>query len=118
MTTPAPEGAQARTTIVVPGSQPMVALLGASDEYLQLVERAFPDVDVLVRGNEITVEGSPASVGIVDSLVAEMLAMLRTGQALTGESVERSIALLRSGTRPSDVLNASILSSRGRTWCW
>ena len=29
-----------------------------------------------------------------------MLAVLRTGQALTAESVERSIALLRSGTRP------------------
>ena len=44
-----------------------------------------------------------------------MLAVLRTRQQLTVESVERSIALLRTGARPSDVLNSNILSSRGRT---
>ena len=44
-----------------------------------------------------------------------MLAVLRTGQALTAESVERSITLLRSGTRPTEVLTANILSNRGRT---
>lgn len=48
-------------------------------------------------------------------LIAEMLAMLRTGQAMSPESVERSISMLRSGTRPSDVLTANILSNRGRT---
>jgi phosphate starvation-inducible PhoH-like protein len=44
-----------------------------------------------------------------------MLAVLRTGQGLTTESVERSIALLRAGTRPAEVLSTNILSSRGRT---
>ena len=38
----------------------------------------------------------------------EMLAVLRTGQALTAESVERSITLLRTGTRPTEVLTANI----------
>jgi len=41
--------------------------------------------------------------------------MLRTGQALTSESVERSIGLLRSGARPSEILSSNILSNRGRT---
>jgi phosphate starvation-inducible PhoH-like protein len=93
----------------------MVALLGTADEYLRLVERAFPDADILARGNEITVSGSADDVVLIDTLVAEMLAVLRTGQALTAESVERSIALLRSGTRPTEVLTANILSNRGRT---
>ena len=46
-----------------------------------------------------------------------MLAVLRTGQGLTPEAVERSIAMLRddSGVRPADVLTANILSNRGRT---
>ena len=44
-----------------------------------------------------------------------MLTLLRTGQALSGESVERSISLMLSGSRPSDVLTANILSNRGRT---
>jgi len=93
----------------------MVALLGTQDEYLRLVEDAFPATDILARGNEITASGSPEDVGLVDTLVGEMLAVLRTGQALTAESVERSIGLLRSGTRPTEVLTANILSNRGRT---
>jgi phosphate starvation-inducible PhoH-like protein len=90
-------------------------VLGTADEYLRLVEKAFPDADIMARGNEITVSGTAEDVGIVDTLIAEMLAVLRTGQALTAESVERSITLLRSGTRPTEVLTANILSNRGRT---
>ena len=115
MTQSASEAPRASTTIVVPSSQPMVALLGTQDEYLRLVERAFPAADLMARGNEITVTGSPEDVGIIDTLIGEMLAVLRTGQALTPESVERSIALMRSGTRPTEVLTANILSNRGRT---
>ena len=115
MTEPAPETPSAQTTIVVPHSQPMVALLGTDDEFLRLVEKAFPEADIMARGNEITVSGTPEDVAIVDTLIAEMLAVLRTGQALSAESVERSVTLLRSGTRPTDVLTANILSNRGRT---
>jgi phosphate starvation-inducible protein PhoH and related proteins len=115
MTQPESEAPRAQTTIIVPNSQPMVALLGTDDEYLRLVEKAFPAADIMARGNEITVSGSPEDVGIVDTLVGEMLAVLRTGQALTADSVDRSIALLRSGTRPTEVLTANILSNRGRT---
>ena len=43
----------ARMTIEIPNSQPMVALLGSNDEYLRLIENAFPSVSVLVRGNEM-----------------------------------------------------------------
>jgi phosphate starvation-inducible PhoH-like protein len=115
MTTPAAESPQARTTITVPASQPMVALLGTNDEYLRLIERAFPDVDVLARGNEIMINGPADDVATMDMLFGDMLTVLRTGQALSAESVERSIGLMRSGTRPSDVLNSNILSNRGRT---
>ena len=110
-----PDEPRAQALIAVPHSQPMVGLLGAGDEYLRLVERAFPAVDILVRGNEITITGDPSDVGLIETLVGEMLAMLRTGQALTAESVERSITLMRDGSRPSEVLTSNILSNRGRT---
>jgi phosphate starvation-inducible PhoH-like protein len=115
MTQPIAETPRAQTTIVVPNSQPMVALLGTRDEFLRLIENAFPSADILARGNEITVTGSPEDVGIIDTLIGDMLAMLRTGQALSADSVERSIGLMRSGTRPSDVLTGNILTNRGRT---
>lgn len=104
-----------RTVVEVPASQPMVALLGASDEYLRLIEGAFPDVDILVRGNQITLVGEDKSVDTISTLVAEMLAMIRTGQALNADSVHRSISLMKSGTRPSELMTANILSSRGKT---
>jgi phosphate starvation-inducible PhoH-like protein len=104
-----------RTVVEVPASQPMVALLGASDEYLRLIEGAFPDVDILVRGNQITLEGEDKSVDTINTLVSEMLAMIRTGQGLNADSVHRSISLMKSGTRPSELMTANILSSRGKT---
>lgn len=109
-----PSEPMATATITVPNSQPMVALLGPSDAYLALVERAFPNVDVLVRGNIMAISGDPSGVGQVETLVGEMLAMLRTGHALSEESVERSIALMRDGGRPTEVLTANILSNRGK----
>jgi phosphate starvation-inducible PhoH-like protein len=115
MTSPADIPAVATTVIEVPASVSMVSLLGAGDEYLRVVEAGFPDVDVLVRGNQITMSGTADEVGILDTLLAEMLTVLRTGQALTAESIERSISLLRSGTRPAEVLTANILSNRGKT---
>ena len=115
MTIEQPDAPHAQALITVPNSQPMVALVGASDEYLRLVEAAFPQADVLLRGNEITITGSPHDVGVIETLFGEMLAVLRTGQALTGDSVERSISLMQSGARPSDVLTSNILSNRGRT---
>ena len=44
--------------ILVPAHHSMVALLGQRDELLKLVESAF-DSQILVRGNEITISGSP-----------------------------------------------------------
>ena len=103
--------------IVVPISLDMVTLLGSGDEFLLLVEDAFPQVDLHVRGNEITATGDPLSVARVDRLVGALLALLRTGDGLTRDAVERVITMVRDDTevRPADVLAANILTNRGRT---
>ena len=64
----------------------MVAVLGTEDEYLRLVEKAFPDADIMARGNEITVSGTAEDVGIVDTLGRALL------PTLLREFLERSIA--------------------------
>ena len=111
----APQGAQHR--IVVPSSVQMVSLLGSGDELLRVVEQSYPEVDVLVRGNEITMTGDPGDIAEAERVLDEMVAVLRTGQGLSPEAVERTIAMLRARTseRPADVLTANILSNRGRT---
>jgi phosphate starvation-inducible PhoH-like protein len=50
-------------------------------------------------------------------MIDELVAILRTGQGLSPETVERVITMLRAETteRPADVLSLNILSNRGRT---
>jgi phosphate starvation-inducible PhoH-like protein len=101
--------------VVVPTSTPMVSIVGARDELIKVIENAFPDVVLMVRGNEITIDGSLENVTLIQSLISEMIVMLRTGQGLTPEAIERSITMLRADVRPADVLASNILSSRGKT---
>ncbi|MFJ6616086.1 PhoH family protein [Kitasatospora sp. NPDC091335] len=99
----------------------MVTLLGAADSLLRVIEQGFPAADIHVRGNEVTATGARAEVALVQRLFNEMMLVLRTGQPLTEDSVERSIAMLRSqeedpdSPAPSQVFTANILSNRGRT---
>jgi phosphate starvation-inducible PhoH-like protein len=102
--------------VVIPASVPMVALLGPNDEFLRIIEREF-DAGVHVRGNQVTLSGKGDEVRAVEKLLDELVAMVRTGQGLTAETVEHSIRILRleSAERPADVLTTNILSNRGRT---
>ena len=95
----------------------MVGVLGASDELLRVIETAVPGADIHARGNEITVAGARADVDLVVDLLGEMVTVLRTGQSLTPESVQRSLTMLRQDVaeRPAQVLTQNILSNRGRT---
>jgi phosphate starvation-inducible protein PhoH and related proteins len=104
-------------TIVIPPTVAMVNLLGPRDELLRTVERAFPKLDVRVRGNEVTLVGPGGEIALLERLIDELIAVLGTGQQLSADAVERSIGMLRSQTleRPADVLTLNILSNRGRT---
>ncbi|MET7637924.1 PhoH family protein [Streptomyces sp. NPDC005438] len=103
----------------VPPKHPMVTVLGSGDSLLRVIEEAFPRTDIHVRGNEITATGEPAEVALVQRLFDEMMLVLRTGQPMTEDAVERSIAMLRNdgedGANPAEVLTQNILSNRGRT---
>ncbi|MET8638822.1 PhoH family protein [Streptomyces sp. NPDC004096] len=118
-----PAQGQASTQITVPAKHPMVMVLGSGDSLLRVIETAFPGVDIHVRGNEISAVGDSADVALIQRLFAEMMLVLRTGQPMTEDAVERSIAMLRASDdgegdgpeTPAEVLTQNILSSRGRT---
>jgi len=103
-------------TVVVPNSVDMVSVLGPADEYLGVIESHF-DADVHVRGNRITLHGEPGEIALIERLLEEMVTLIRTGQGLSGEAVERIIGMLRADTveKPADVLSLNILSTRGRS---
>jgi phosphate starvation-inducible PhoH-like protein len=118
-----PARGQARAQFTVPAAHPMVSLLGSGDSLLRVIETAFPAVDIHVRGNEVNAIGEAGDVALVQRLFDEMMLVLRTGQPMTEDAVERSIAMLRASGNgegdgpetPAEVLTQNILSSRGRT---
>jgi phosphate starvation-inducible PhoH-like protein len=100
--------------ILVPGNHLMAGLLGQRDELLRLVEKAFDDVRITVRGNEISIEGDGAEG--VAALFEELILLLESGQGLDAVQVNRTIDMMHDDLRPSEVLTAEVLkSSRGRT---
>jgi phosphate starvation-inducible protein PhoH and related proteins len=107
---------QPQHIVDVPNSINMVSLLGPNDEHLALIESSF-DADVHVRGNRVSLRGESSELALAERLLDELVAILRTGQGLSPEIVERAIGMLRaeSQERPADVLSLNILSNRGRT---
>ncbi|MDX6197800.1 MAG: phosphate starvation-inducible protein PhoH [Actinomycetota bacterium] len=111
-----PANDRVSTKLVVPGAHSMVSLLGSRDELLTVIEKAVAS-DVHVRGNEITITGAPADNALAVRLFEELISLLERGQQLSGDAVERSLAMLQTGggDRPAEVLTLNILSNRGRT---
>jgi phosphate starvation-inducible protein PhoH and related proteins len=102
--------------VLVPGNHSMVSLLGTRDELLKLIEAAFEST-VFVRGNEITITGEQTDAERVARLFEELITLLERGDALTADTVGRSIDIIRGdgGARPSVVFGDSVLTSRGRS---
>jgi phosphate starvation-inducible PhoH-like protein len=106
-----------RTLITVPPAISMVSLIGANDANLRAIEAAFPCVNITVRGNEITLRGPHIDCIVLEKLFAEMMVVIRSGQALTVDAVKRSIVMLgqEPAESPAEVLSLNIVSNRGRT---
>ncbi len=104
--------------MLVPGNHSMVSLLGTRDELLKLIEAAFEST-VFVRGNEITITGEQTDAERVARLFEELILLLERGDALTADTVGRSIDIIRGdhdgGARPSQVFGDAVLTARGRS---
>ncbi|WGH46362.1 PhoH family protein [Cutibacterium acnes] len=108
------KGGAARRVVAVPTSIPMVTLVGPNDEFLKRLEDAL-DADILVRGNEIHLAGHPADLADAGDILSEMITIIRTGQGLSADDVDRVVAMTRNGEGPAEIMTADILSNRGRT---
>ncbi|MBI4260479.1 MAG: PhoH family protein [Actinobacteria bacterium] len=116
-TSPSEHLARASTQIkiLVPGHQPMVALLGQRDEFLKAVEAAF-ECEIVVRGNEITITGPEPEAERVGRLFEDLITLLQGGHTLTRASVGQTIELIKADdgdVRPAQILGDVLLTSRG-----
>ena len=103
--------------VTVPASVDMVNVLGPRDEFLRILEREL-SADVHVRGNEITFTGDPADVTVAAEVLTELVTIVRTGQGLTADAVERVVGMTAQQAETlhaAEVLTQNILSTRGRT---
>ena len=96
----------------------MVGLLGSRDALLRQLEQNLA-ADIHVRGNRITLRGSPADVAFAENVFRELLTLQESGSMITPDAIRRTIGMLAEpavgAEAPSQVLGLNIVSRRGRT---
>ncbi|OJY46860.1 MAG: phosphate starvation-inducible protein PhoH [Pseudonocardia sp. 73-21] len=117
-TEPGPASSRVQSRMAVPDAA-LLALLGSRDESLRAAEDMLT-ADVHVRGNELTLSGTPADVAFAERVFAELIALAERGQQVTADAVRRTVEMLgagaeRLGESPAEVLSLDILSRRGKT---
>lgn len=99
----------------------MAALLvGEHDAHLRTLENLL-HCDIYLRGNQLTLDGTPAEVERGEALVDELVALLRSGQSLDASTLELA-ASLSSGSSGrgewardlGNIVSDVILEHRGR----
>lgn len=107
---------QAGTRLVqVPASIDLINLLGPRDEFLTVLEREL-GADIHVRGSQITLTGTTSDVARAVEIITELITIIRTGQGLTAETVERVVGMASDPeASASEILTADIVSTRGKT---
>ncbi len=74
-------------------------LFGKYDQNLRLIEDSF-DVRLISRGEEVAIVGAPSEVAKVESLLHNLLLVLRSGTYLSSQDLRYAIKLAREGERP------------------
>ena len=94
----------------------MVRLLGAQDRLLSTIEKQYPLVDMLVRGNRVTLSGDTVQVRAAKMLIDELVHMVRDGVDLGPTEVVSSARILDANSgSPAELLSQAILTSKGRS---
>jgi phosphate starvation-inducible PhoH-like protein len=104
-----PPPAETQVVVNVPGNNLMAGLLGQRDQLLRLVEAAFPQTAIHVRGTEIALVGPGASAA--SKVFEELVLLVAKGQVLDPESVQRTIDMVNHDEKPSELLATEILRS-------
>jgi len=107
MSFPSSDGTFDTVTTYVPNTNLMSGLLGPRDEYLRVIEAAFPAVAIRVQGNQIAVTGPDAPR--VLRLFDELVLLLESGQSLDATKIGRTVDMVLDDLRPSEVLRHEVM---------
>ncbi len=78
-----------------------LSLLGFNDRHLAILEERF-DSNIVVRGEQITLQGDEDEVARIERVVKELIFILNKNRNLTANDVETVIDLVLSSTEPSN----------------
>lgn len=105
--------------VAIPDHLRPVAVLGANDQALNVIEKIMPDIDVSMRGHQITLRGPEGSLDRAAAIMNSLIEIAASGETVTGEAVHRAAELYgddrRRDQHVSAILSQSVLSARGRT---
>jgi phosphate starvation-inducible PhoH-like protein len=87
-------------------------LAGSDDTVLRRLEDRL-DCDVYLRGNVITLDGSPADVAEGQSLVEELLGLIERGHDVEPQTVDAVGGAIEAGEPAAEVLGDAIWRHRG-----
>ncbi len=114
------DAAEVRERLVaIPDHLRPIAVLGANDQALNVLEKILPDVDVSMRGHHITLRGPEDSLDRAAAIMRSLVELAAQGETVTGEAVHRAAELYGDDRRReqhvSQVLSQAVLSARGKT---
>ncbi|MCZ6662670.1 MAG: PhoH family protein [Actinobacteria bacterium] len=93
----------------------MLDLLGESDRHLRQVEKKFPEVRFVARGDEVAIKGDEAIVEQAKTVLSELLILVQEGHPLDSGRVDEVVAMVRDEVpSPSGILTDGIPVGRGR----
>lgn len=105
--------------VAIPDHLRPVAVLGANDQALNVIEKIMSDIDVSMRGHQITLRGPEGSLDRAAAIMNSLIEIAASGETVTGEAVHRAAELYgddrRRDQHVSAILSQSVLSARGRT---
>ncbi|MBU1492697.1 MAG: PhoH family protein [Actinobacteria bacterium] len=93
----------------------MLALLGERDAFLRQVEQAFPQVQIVARGDELVITGVPETVEQAKTAFEELLVLVERRLPLDADRIQRIISLVKSDVRkPSAAFSDGVAVGRGK----
>ncbi|MGQ0848589.1 MAG: PhoH family protein [Actinomycetota bacterium] len=99
----------------VPSNHLMLDLLGQADVNLKAVEKSFPTVMLVARGNEVLISGPAPDIEDVRTVLNELLQLVQEGQTLDVHRVEQVVSMVRESVpSPAGILTDGLAVGRGK----
>lgn len=81
--------------VVVVDNAQVAELLGYNDSVIRVIEKSYPNVSILVRGNEISLDGVSRDVDEAATAIEELRGILAAGAPLNEDVARETVRMLR-----------------------